>query len=77
MLVGDRTAGAVLAGTPRPLADGSVLYVAVGNVLVDGEQVEGIGVEPDVKVPRKLPYAAGKDEQIEAAVADVAQRIVR
>lgn len=72
-LAGERTAGAVLAGTPRPLADGSVLYVAVADVTVDGVTLEGVGVEPDVVAPRRLPYAAGRDEQRDAAVAEVAR----
>lgn len=67
-IVGERTAGAVLAGTPRPLADGSVLYIAVADVGVDGERIEGRGVEPDVAVARELPYSAGRDPQVEAAV---------
>lgn len=68
ILVGHKTAGMVLAGICRPLADGSVLYLAVQNVLVDGESLEGVGVEPDVKVERNLPYSEGKDKQVEAAV---------
>jgi len=67
-LIGERTAGAVLAGTLRPLADGSVLYVAVADVHVEGERIEGKGVEPDVVVERRLPYSAGDDAQIDAAV---------
>jgi carboxyl-terminal processing protease len=67
-LVGRRTAGAVLAGSARPLADGSLLYVAVADVLVDGNRLEGVGVEPDVLVDRGLPYSAGRDPQLEAAV---------
>jgi len=67
-LVGERTAGAVLAGTLRPLADGSVLYVAVADVHVDGDRLEGVGVEPDIAVARDLPYATGKDPQIRAAL---------
>jgi carboxyl-terminal processing protease len=69
ILVGQKTAGMVLAGTCRPLNDGSVLYLAVQNVLVDGESLEGVGVEPDIKVDRDLPYSNGKDPQVEAAVA--------
>lgn len=68
-LVGERTAGAVLAGTPRPLADGSVLYIAVARVLVDGKTLEGVGVEPDAPIQRRLPYAEGRDGQLDAAVA--------
>jgi carboxyl-terminal processing protease len=67
-LMGERTAGAVLAGTLRPLADGSVLYVAVADVEVEGERIEGKGVEPHVVVERRLPYSSGDDAQIDAAV---------
>ncbi len=69
-LVGEKTAGMVLGGAPRPLADGSVLYLAVANVTVDGEKLEGVGVTPDVVVGRTLPYCAGKDQQIDAAVRE-------
>ncbi len=76
LLVGERTAGAVLAGTPRPLADGSLLYIAVRNVKVDGVTIEGMGVEPDVNIKRTLPYAAGRDEQLDGAVEAVAKLCV-
>ncbi len=71
-LVGERTAGAVLAGTPRPLADGSVLYIAVARVTVDGKALEGVGVEPDAPIQRRLPYAEGRDGQFDAAIAAAA-----
>ncbi len=72
-LVGTRTAGAVAAGQPFLLADGSLLVLAVADVLVDGERLEGVGVTPDAEVPDKLPYADGADPQLEAAL-DVAAR---
>jgi carboxyl-terminal processing protease len=71
VLVGERTAGAVLAGRPFLLADGSLLLLAVEDILVDGERLEGIGVTPDVPVPADLPYAEGRDPQLERAL-DVA-----
>lgn len=74
LLVGERTAGAVLAGTPRPLADGSLLYIAVNAVTVDGVTIEGKGVEPDISIKRTLPYSAGRDEQLDGALAAVAKR---
>lgn len=74
ILVGEKTAGAVLAGTPRPLADGSLLYVAVNDVVVDGARIEGVGVEPDIAVKRNLPYCGGEDEQVKAAVDAVARK---
>lgn len=64
-LVGERTAGAVLAGKPILLSDGSLLYLAVADVLVDGERLEGVGVTPDVAVAGELPYAEGRDGQLE------------
>lgn len=72
-LVGERTAGAVLGGSPHPMPDGSVLYLAVMDVRVDGQHLEGAGVAPDVEVPFDLPYAAGRDPQLSAAVAEAAR----
>lgn len=66
-VVGSRTAGAVLAGRPFLLSDRSLLYLAVADVRVDGERLEGVGVAPDVDVPRDLPYSAGRDPQLDAA----------
>lgn len=70
-IVGQRTAGAVLGGRPFRLSDGSVLYLAASDIAVDGERLEGRGVEPDVAVEDRLEYAAGADPQREQAL-DVA-----
>ncbi len=67
-LVGRRTAGAVVAGRGFMLSDRSVLLLAVADVRVDGERLEGRGVEPDVEVPDGLPYAGGADPQLDRAV---------
>lgn len=67
-LVGERTAGAVLAGQPFLLSDGSLLFLAVFDVLVDTERLEGVGVKPDVPVADDLPYAEGRDAQLEQAL---------
>ncbi len=74
-LVGTRTAGAVLAGTVRPLSDGSVLYVAVNDLTVDGDRIEGVGVEPHQHAALELPYAAGKDPQFDAAINTLVQQL--
>jgi carboxyl-terminal processing protease len=71
-LVGSRTGGAVLGGRPFVLSDGSILYLAVQDARVDGDRLEGIGVEPTAPVERKIPYAQGRDEQINAAEKAVA-----
>lgn len=67
-LVGTKTAGAVMGGRPFFLSDGSLLYLAVEDILVDGERLEGIGVNPDVDVPFPLEYAQGRDPQLEKAI---------
>jgi carboxyl-terminal processing protease len=41
---------------------------------VEGERLEGLGVMPDVVVPFRRPYAAGHDPQLDAALAELAQR---
>ena len=67
-LVGERTAGAALAGTPLRLSNGGILYLAVMDGTIDGTRLEGVGVQVDVEVPAALPYAAGKDPQLEKAL---------
>jgi carboxyl-terminal processing protease len=67
-LVGERTAGAVVAGTPLRLSNGGILYMAVMDGTIDGTRLEGVGVGVDVEVADALPYAAGKDPQLDKAV---------
>lgn len=67
-LIGERTAGAVLAGGVFCLDNGAVLYLAGSAVTLDGEVLEGKGVAPDVAVPFDIRYAAGRDPQLEAAL---------
>ncbi|MCP3099095.1 S41 family peptidase [Myxococcus sp. K15C18031901] len=74
-LVGQRTAGAVLAGTPLRLSNGALLYLAVEDVEVDGTRLEGQGVPVDVEVADSLPFAGGGDVQLDKAL-DVAARAV-
>jgi carboxyl-terminal processing protease len=73
-LMGERTAGAVLTGTPFCLSDGSLLYVAVRGSRTDGEVLEGRGVEPDRIVPFDIRYAGGTDIQLETALEFLAGR---
>ncbi len=40
----------------------------VEDVLVDGKQLEGIGVEPTIAFPFDRRYAAGADRQLDRAV---------
>jgi C-terminal processing protease CtpA/Prc len=71
-VVGTHTAGALLAGRGFLLSDGSLLVLAVSDVRVEGERLERRGVAPDIEVPFQLPYAAGRDPQLEAALAELA-----
>jgi carboxyl-terminal processing protease len=67
-VIGSRTAGAVLAGRPYLLSDGSLVIVAVADVLVDGRRLEGLGVQPTIVIARPLAYAQGQDPQLDRAV---------
>ena len=74
-IVGTRTAGAVLAGSVFPMPGDNLLYLAVADVTVDGERLEGVGVTPDVVVPFDLPYCGGKDPQLERAIELLAEEV--
>jgi carboxyl-terminal processing protease len=67
-VIGTTTAGALLAGRGFLLSDGSFLMVAVNDVAVDGDRLEGRGVSPTIEVPFDIPYAAGRDPQLDKAV---------
>ena len=72
-LVGAQTAGAVTGGAPFLLPNGSLLYVAVADIAIEGRRLEGVGVAPDIAVPFSLPYAAGADPQLERAIKEARQ----
>jgi carboxyl-terminal processing protease len=74
-VVGERTAGAVLAGRAFMLPDDSLLLLAVADVLVDGERLEGVGVAPSIEVPFELPYSEGRDPQLEEALRLLARGV--
>ena len=66
-IVGERTAGAVLAGQLMSLSNGDQLFLAVSDVDVDGVRLEGVGVPVDVEIKDDVRFAAGKDPQLERA----------
>lgn len=71
-VVGERTAGAVVGGAPFVLDDGGLLMLAVVDVRLDGERLEGVGVAPDVVVPR----GAGPDDApLDAALRLLARQV--
>ncbi|MBW4630818.1 MAG: S41 family peptidase [Iphinoe sp. HA4291-MV1] len=69
LVVGSKTTGAVVAGRPFLMPDGSFLYLAVSNVFLNETQrLEGKGVTPNINVPFSLEYAQGADPQKERAI---------
>jgi carboxyl-terminal processing protease len=75
-VIGSKTAGAVVGGSPFLMKDGSLLYVAVTNVFLNGDQrLEGKGVTPDISVPFSLEYAQGADPQKQRAIETVLKAV--
>jgi carboxyl-terminal processing protease len=72
-LIGHRTEGAVLAATAFLIGDDGLLLLAVEDVLVDGQRLEGVGVTPTIDVPFDWRYAAGGDPQLDRAVQVLAR----
>ncbi|BAY36296.1 peptidase S41 [Nostoc sp. NIES-2111] len=71
-VIGTKTTGAVVAGRPYIMQDGSLLYLAVADVFLNGNQrLEGKGVTPDIEVPFSIEYAQGADPQKQKAVETV------
>lgn len=64
-VIGTTTAGAVSGGRAFKLSHGIVLYLAVLTCEVDGEVLEGTGVEPTIVVSVDRKSAGGKDPVIE------------
>jgi C-terminal processing protease CtpA/Prc len=74
-LVGTPTAGDVVAGRGFLLPDDSLLVLAVADVLVEGERLEGNPVGPDIAVPFDIRYADGADPQLDAALDEMTRRL--
>lgn len=66
-LVGEKTAGSVLAGSVFPLGGRSLFYCAVASGTVNGISLEGNGVEPDVAVAVTAAQRGIKDLQFQEA----------
>jgi len=73
-LIGTPTAGAVSAGATHVMPGDLLLYVAVSGLELDGQHLEGAGVTPDHLVQRPLPYAAGADPVLDAAIELLTKR---
>jgi hypothetical protein len=61
-LVGERTAGAILAAVPHPIGDGWVLVLPEADYYTaEGIRLEGRGVHPDVRTPWREALLAVAD----------------
>jgi carboxyl-terminal processing protease len=65
---GTVTAGHVLASQIEILPGDLILQIAVSRPEADGMVLEGKGVAPDVEIQRPLPFSAGRDPVLEAAL---------
>lgn len=76
-LVGTATFGGVISTGAFSLIDGTTVRMPFrGWYLPDGSDMENNGAKPDVDVPQvPADEAAGKDLQLEAAVADLLKQI--
>ena len=73
LVMGTQTAGAVSGGLAYAMPGGFLLLVAVDLLEFDGKPLEGIGVAPDLRIERPLPYAAGADPVLDAAIDHLAR----
>jgi carboxyl-terminal processing protease len=67
-VIGTRTEGAVLAATAF-LIGGGLLLLAVEDVHVDGERLEGVGVAPTIEVQADTGSMDRSDPQLNRAIA--------
>ena len=67
-VIGTRTEGAVLAATAF-LIGGGLLLLAVQDVHVDGERLEGVGVAPTIEVQADTDSMDRSDPQLNRAIA--------
>ena len=73
-LIGTRTARAISASQLFLMPGGMLLHMAVAELEINGANLEGIGVEPDIEIERPLPYAQGADPVLARAIAELSGR---
>lgn len=76
-LFGATTRGHVLASQIEVMPGGLILQMPVARPEAEGVILEGKGVAPDVPVPHPLPYSAGADPVLEAALAHLLRTATR
>ena len=77
VVVGERSAGATLPSVTRELPTGAILQYAVADfTTASGKRLEGVGVEPDIRVPLdRRSLLGGRDPQLAAAVAAIRSQV--
>ena len=73
LVMGTQTAGAVTGSLAYAMPGGFLLLVASDLLEFDGKSLEGVGVAPDRRIERPLPYAAGADPVLDAAIDHLAR----
>jgi len=75
LLVGERTAGFVTSGRWKRISKDSMLYYGVMTMFIDGKNLEGVGIEPDIEVPFDIRFAGGEDIQLKRAKDEMVRLI--
>ncbi|MHC4192719.1 MAG: S41 family peptidase [Planctomycetota bacterium] len=75
VLVGERTAGYVTGGQKKDISSDSFLYYGAFKMIIDGKNLEGVGVDPDIEVPFDTRFTAGRDIQLERAKDEMVKLI--
>lgn len=73
-LVGEKTAGAMVGGRYFAIDKRTCLYLAIVDVEIDGQRLEGVGVSPDIKIAYDYDKP-GIDSQFDAAVEILRRKI--
>jgi len=76
-LIGRRTAGAVIVSRFYGLPGGGRMQIPIQDYIgVDGERLEGRGVEPEITVPAATlaDWRAGRDPELAAALVELGKR---
>lgn len=74
-VIGEKTAGNTLGGRLFPLSNGDLVFLATQSCTIDGVNLEGVGVKPDITVPFDIRYCRGYDAQLDKAVEFLADKL--
>lgn len=75
VLVGTNTAGYVVAGRLFDIDEHCALYLAVNDITLNGERLEGKGVAPDVVVKNEEHTYEGYQHQLDVAIATLEKQL--